>query len=125
MEFGWFDERVLQLINEIKEFPCLWDPKDKDRKNKHKKNDCYRIISLKLGTSVEAICKKFSHLLQTYRACRRKMKSLKGSGTGKRDGYKPMWFAYDSIHQFMEDVYMPYGASETMVNESLHSNSDL
>lgn len=113
MDYDWTDQRVLELIAEIKELPCLWDPKDPNRKSKSKKNDCYTYLAMKFGTTADIVKVKFANLLQSYRAYKRKERKIKFS---KGDVYRPIWFAYVYINEFMADVYTPQGYTDTTVS---------
>ncbi|KAF0749912.1 MADF domain-containing protein [Aphis craccivora] len=76
MASEWNDELVLTFIDEFKNYRCLWDPKDTDRKSKNKK--------------------------------------MMLSGAGRKDVFKPSWFAIDAIHTFMQDVYTPHETKDTV-----------
>jgi len=89
MEFEWSNNRVLALIEDIKEYPCLWNPKNEEYKNKNKKLDCLKCLSVKYQCSPDNVKKKLTNLLQAYRACRRKIKYSTKSGIGGNDVYKP------------------------------------
>jgi len=116
MEFEWTEEIILDLIVEVKEYRCLWDPRSKEKKIKNKKIDAFQDIATKLGTTADNVSKKLSNLLQSYRGCRRKVKSSMVTGSGRNDVYKPSWFAFDSLNQFMQDVYCPYKTVDTIVS---------
>lgn len=79
-ELQWSDDRVLDLIYEIEQLPLLWDPRDKEKKNRNKKNDAFKSLADKFGVTAEEIRKKYLNLLQAYRNCRRKIKNSKLSG---------------------------------------------
>ncbi|CAH1968475.1 unnamed protein product [Acanthoscelides obtectus] len=64
-EFQWSDELVLDLIYEIEQRRHLWDPKDKDKKNRNKKSDAFKSLGNKLGVTPEEIIRKYDHLLQS------------------------------------------------------------
>jgi len=89
MEFEWIVKIILDLIVEIKEYPYLWDTK-----RKNKEFDVFQNIATKFGTTAE----KFSNLLQSYRRCRRKVKSCLMTGSRRNDIYYLSWFAYDSLN---------------------------
>lgn len=114
-ELQWSDDRVLDLIYEIEQLPLLWDPRDKEKKNRNKKNDAFKSLADKFGITAEEIRKKYLNLFQA-RNCRRKIKNSKLSGAGTSSVYKPAWFAYEALHKFMENVYTPHGVTETMVS---------
>lgn len=116
MASEWNDELVLTFIDEFKNYRCLWDPKDTDRKSKNKKNDAYQKLGLQFKKPKEEIHKKINNLIQSYRGYRRKIKTTKVSGAGRKDVFKPSWFAFDAIHTFMQDVYTPHGTVDTMVS---------
>src|SRR5580765_6377668 len=88
METEWTNNRALALLEDIREYTCLWDPKDKDYKSKTKKFDCIKSLSVKYQCTPDDIKKKWTNLLQAYRSCRRKIKSTTKSGVGRDEVYK-------------------------------------
>jgi len=121
MESEWSNNRVLALIENIKEYPCLWNAKDEEYKNKNKKLDCLKCLSVKYQCSPDDVKKKWANLLQVYRACRRKIKCSTKSGIEQNDVYKPTWFAFNCMNSFMVDVYVPHGISDSLVSISFLS----
>jgi len=113
---SWTNNRVIELIEDIKEHRVLWDPKDVYYKSKTKKFDCFKNLSIKYQCTVDEIKKKWTNLLQVYRSCRRKIKCTSKSGAGRDEVYKPLWFAYDYMNTFMADVYVPHGISDSVVS---------
>lgn len=83
MDMEWSEENLLNLVETYKLFQNLWDPKHKDYFNKEKKIDAWNEIASAVGKSAEAIKKKISSLLATYRKEKNKVKSSVGTGKGK------------------------------------------
>jgi len=59
MESEWSDNCVLALIEDLKEYPCLWNPKDKEHKNKNKNFDCLKCLSVKYQCSPDDVLSFF------------------------------------------------------------------
>jgi hypothetical protein len=54
------DEQILQLINEYKKYPVLWDLKDKFYKLKNKKKDAWVAIASVFETNGVVLKKKMN-----------------------------------------------------------------
>lgn len=59
---------------------------------------------------------KTNNLIQSYRGYRRKIKKTKVSGAGRKDVFKLLWFVFDVINTFMQDVYTLHGTIDIMVS---------
>ncbi|KAL1130500.1 hypothetical protein AAG570_011748 [Ranatra chinensis] len=115
-ECEWPEDRVLDLIRHIRQHPCLWHSRDPNRLNKARKAACYALIANGFGLTPQEVKKKFANLMQTYRGCRRKIRS--SGRSGRCPNYKPVWFAYDAINHFMEGHYTPHDELHPMVNRN-------
>lgn len=125
LENDWTEENVLRLITTVQQYPCIWDPKDKDKKNTSRKREVYRKIATAFeGKSPDDIRKKFSILLQCYRLYRRKVEKSKLLATDKKDIFQPNWFAFKALHEFMENNYTPHAMEDAVVStySTIHDN---
>ncbi|XP_030034741.2 uncharacterized protein LOC115450773 [Manduca sexta] len=124
----WSHERVLEFIELLEGEPCIWNPKSESHKNRNLVNDAWtRIISkLTVPCSIEELKKKRNTLLTQYRECLKKIKESTKTGSGADEIYRPSWFAFDAIHNFMGSVYdyrltISTGTQES-TDKSSHSN---
>lgn len=109
----WSDDLVIELIYAVREHENLWDPHNGDKKNSRKRNDSWAKIAEKIADrSAEECKKKWKNLCQSYRQYRRKLKTK--SGQGANEGHKVTWFAFDTMHSFMNDIYEPHGNSDAV-----------
>lgn len=76
----WSTDKCLQLIDEYKKFPVLWNPKDSFYYSKSKKAEAYEVIAQKLNISVSDVKQKMNSLLGSFR--RERSKGKKAMGTG-------------------------------------------
>jgi len=77
----WTYELSLQLIDEYKKFPILWDLKHPQHSNRDKKSDSWDMIAKNMKIDVHAVKQKLGSLLGSFR--REKAKGTKIIGTGK------------------------------------------
>uniref|UniRef100_A0A6P7H568 Uncharacterized protein LOC114346252 n=1 Tax=Diabrotica virgifera virgifera TaxID=50390 RepID=A0A6P7H568_DIAVI len=73
-----------EFIELYKSFPCLWQVKNKDYKNK------------------ETVTRKINSLRTVYRKELKKVKASATSGTGEEDIYKPSLWYFDLL-EFLSD----------------------
>lgn len=66
-EQPWDNERTIVLIKLYEKHSLLWDPKDKNYRNKIKRNDSLLAIASEIGANVDVIKKKFDSLLSQFR----------------------------------------------------------
>ncbi len=99
----WDDERALNLIQRIKMYPVLWDPKQKHTARRWRKHQIYGTLAKEFNVTVQEIKKKVRNLIQSYRTYRRRILH-KSRGL---EIFKPTWFAFDAINEFMGNVYTP------------------
>lgn len=112
--FEWPEELAIELIYRVKEHENLWDPLNPDKKKKTKKADSWKKIAEAVGNgrTVENCQKKWANLCQSYRGYRRSRRGR--SGAGAKDMPKITWFAFDSMHSFMNDIYKPVNTNDVV-----------
>lgn len=114
MAVEWTEDKCLKLIQEVREKRVLWDPKDPKKKKKNAKKDALASVAAVLQMPADEIQVKWKNLAQSYRVYRRKCRKTT-TGMGRHELYKPTWFAYDTMNDFMNDVYTPQATIDTMV----------
>lgn len=103
----WSGEKVIELIEEVKGRPCLWNPSDPDRKNRRKQEHTWMEIGNGMYLTASELKTKWKNVVQSYRGYRRRIIKRKNSVVGKTDLYIPSWFAYDILDSFLHDTYTP------------------
>ncbi|XP_054283483.1 uncharacterized protein LOC129000544 [Macrosteles quadrilineatus] len=98
----WTDDKVLELIEEYKARPVLWDPTSADYKLLNKKSDSWKSLAAVMTTDVEEVKKKINSLLSSFR--RERTKENKKSGMAANEVYKSNWFAYAPM-AFLKDKF--------------------
>lgn len=98
---------MLEFIELLQGEPCIWNPKNKNHKNRNLVNDAWVRVknSFSVPCSIEELKKKRNTLLTQYRDCLKKIKDSTKTGAGSEEVYKPSWFAFDAIHSYMGAVY--------------------
>ena len=87
----WDKDKTIKLIHLYGENRLLWDPTEKDYKNRNKKKEAVSNIAAALKISVEEYNKKVNSLLTQYRRERLLLHSKIEKGIQK---VKTPWFAY-------------------------------
>nr|CAH7739627.1 unnamed protein product [Callosobruchus chinensis] len=100
----WNTENTCKLIELYREHSILWDPKNKDYKNRYKKADALKKISLSLNVPLNDVDKKIKNINNQCARERRNYKKLKKSGAGKH--FTPKWFGYELL-SFLRDKNKP------------------
>lgn len=109
----------LQFLEYYQAEPILWDPKQKDHKNKLKIHDAWMRLSEIMEISVPDLKKKRDSLLSSYRSYKTKVKRSLSSGAGVDDVYKPVWFAYELMDSFLSDTTKCIKSLNTVSNTLL------
>nr|CAI5823864.1 unnamed protein product [Callosobruchus analis] len=112
----WTDELVVTFIKNIQGHPCLWNPRDKNKKNRNKVQDAFQAISAAMDIEINELKKKKETLFQTYRNYRRKVACSQKSGAGTDDVYIPSWPPYFDLDAFLHGIYTPKGTFDTLVS---------
>lgn len=88
----WDVNKTCKLIELYRENPSLWDPKNWEYKNKFKKCNVLRNISITLNVSVDEIEKKLKNLNSQYMRERRNCIKMNKSGADTQ--FHSKWFGY-------------------------------
>lgn len=97
----WSNEEMLQLIDEYRLRPVLWDPTHNLFKNRNKKEDAWKDLAKLFKTDTVEIKRKINSLLASFRREKQKV-VLKPSGSGTEEIYKTKWFAFSSFGFLMD-----------------------
>ncbi|CAH1107422.1 unnamed protein product [Psylliodes chrysocephalus] len=115
----WNDDIIFKFIQQIQLYPCLWNPGDKNKKNRNKVHDAFKTIAEEMGTeNIDELKKKKESLFQTYRGYRRKVFCSQKSGAGICDIYKPTCPPYSFLDNFLHGIYTPKGKVDTLVKKN-------
>ncbi|CAH1118439.1 unnamed protein product [Phaedon cochleariae] len=121
----WTNELILEFIRLYKQEPIIWNPKyGLHRPGRLEISDAWRRIEANFSVEcpIEELKRKKDSLMATYRSLRNKIKQ-KEIGSGSEDAYKPNWFAYEAMFQFLGDVYQPK-ISQQQDLEDMHMDED-
>lgn len=102
---SWNNESELNFIEIYQMEPVLWDPHHKFHRDKKCLHDAWVRISEQTEFTVSELKKKRDSLMATYRGHLRKIKNSSKSGAGSNEVYKPVWFAFDLMNSFLEQLY--------------------
>nr|CAH7743842.1 unnamed protein product [Callosobruchus chinensis]CAH7762688.1 unnamed protein product [Callosobruchus chinensis] len=78
----WNTENTCKLIELYREHSILWDPKNKDYKNRYKKADALKEISLSLNVPLNDVDKKIRILTTSMLEKEEIIRNLKNLGQG-------------------------------------------
>ncbi|CAH0725626.1 unnamed protein product, partial [Brenthis ino] len=101
----WSNERELQFLEYYQMEPILWDSKHVKHKDKQGVHDDWMRISERMEISVAELKKKRDSLMATYRSHKRKILASMQSGAAAESVYKPIWFAFDFMDSFLNDIF--------------------
>ncbi|XP_035430334.1 uncharacterized protein LOC118262826 isoform X1 [Spodoptera frugiperda] len=103
----WNNESVLEFIELMQAEPDIWDPKRNGHKNRNNINDAWNRIRQEFSVpcTVDELKRKRNTLLTQYRDCLKKINDSIKSGCSAEDVYKPSWFAFEALDNFMGDIY--------------------
>lgn len=91
----WNNDEIIQLVEEYKKYECLWVPANSNYNCRNSKEDAWREISQVLKGDVTDIKRKMKNLIAQFYRERKKISSMKKSGSGAVLISK--WFAYNSM----------------------------
>ncbi|CAG4931740.1 unnamed protein product [Colias eurytheme] len=103
----WGNDAVIEFIELLQTEPSIWNPKNRHHKNRNLVNDAWIRIknSFSVPFTVEELKKKRNILLTQYRDNLKKIKDSTKTGSGAVEIFKPTWFAFDAMHNYMGSVY--------------------
>lgn len=102
----WTNEFTLNFLRLYRSEPILWDQNHVFHKDKKRVYDAWIRLSATLEIPVEELKKKKDSVMATFRGHLRKKKVKRASfknGDGLDDVYKPVWFAYETMLEFLGD----------------------
>lgn len=99
--------------------PVLWDPSHRFHKDKKHLHDAWVRISEQVELSVPELKKKRDSMMATYRGHLRKIKNSQKSGAGAEAVYRPIWFAFDLMNSFLQQLYECKKTTNTETEVSL------
>ncbi|XP_041972432.1 uncharacterized protein LOC121728338 [Aricia agestis] len=96
---GWPNENVIKFLQLYQKHPCLWDPLNRNRKNKLHRNKAWLAIKKGLDDlyTVEELKKKKEILMFAYRRCQKMITEKRSTDSD----YQPTWFAYEAMDGFL------------------------
>ncbi|XP_023942754.2 uncharacterized protein LOC112049189 [Bicyclus anynana] len=100
----WSNERELEFLECYQGEAVLWNSKDVKHKDKQTIHDAWVRISEQMETPVAELKKKRDSLMATYRGHKRKVIASIQSGAAADSVYKPIWFAYELMDSFLNNI---------------------
>lgn len=100
MSFNWTTDNLINLIELYRNAECLWNPQNKNHKDRYKKHDLWVEISKAMGVSVDEVKRKIKNLVAQYYREKKKYRTYQKSGAGAY--YVSKWFAYKYL-EFLSD----------------------
>lgn len=116
----WSNERELQFLEYYQMEPILWDSKHVKHKDKQGVHDAWMRVSERMEISVAELKKKRDSLMATYRSHKRKILASMQSGAAAESVYKPIWFAFDFMDSFLNDIFQCRKTMNTYTQVSKH-----
>lgn len=102
----WSKDKTMLLIELLQANASLWNPTLCDtRRDKQKRKEELRAISIKLGIPIPDATKKIQHLRTQYN--RESVREARANTEDPNDKYVSNWYAYEYLH-FLKDPNKPY-----------------
>lgn len=102
----WTEETVEQLITLYKEHPVLWDPRNKDFKNRLRKDEALKDIGRTMNLEVVEVERKINVLNTQFRRTHKKVLRLTASGLPTDEIENNLWYGYKNL-LFLEKRHYP------------------
>ncbi|CAD7090173.1 unnamed protein product [Hermetia illucens] len=101
----WSTEDALNFLGCYQAEPCIWDPNNRDHKDKKKVAEAWNRLSIAFNKPVKELKMKKEILMVSFRKnLKRKQESIQAAAGG--DGiFEPTWFAYELMESFLLPVY--------------------
>lgn len=98
---------VIEFLHAYETEPVIWDHRLEEHKKKYLVAEGWRRVQLKLewDCSVDELKRKKDSLMAYYRMHLHKAKKNKLSDDVSEEEYKTSWFAYDTMNNFLGDIY--------------------
>ena len=118
----WSNELTLEFLQLFENEAVIWNPQIPDHKNRNKVADAWNNIkaNFSVDCSVVELKKKKDSLMAMFRQLFNKVKASLKSGAGRDEVYKPTWFAYDTMVNFLQPVYSPKDTISTEVSHTFN-----
>lgn len=116
----WSNELTLEFLQLFENEAVIWNPQIPDHKNRNKVADAWNNIKANFSVDcpVVELKKKKDSLMAMFRQLFNKVKASLKSGAGRDEVYKPTWFAYDTMVNFLQPVYSPRDTISTEVSHT-------
>lgn len=103
----WTNEAVFQFLEAYQMEPCIWNPGHPLHKNRNEVTDAWKRIleGLQFNCTLTELKKKKDSLMASFRMLLNKKKCYIKSGNGTDEVFKPNWFAYETMENFLAPVY--------------------
>ncbi|GJQ82307.1 hypothetical protein Trydic_g383 [Trypoxylus dichotomus] len=102
----WTEENVERLITLYRQHPSLWDPRNKDFKNRMRKDEALKEIGRTMSLEVVEVERKINVLNTQFRRTHKKVQRLKASGLPTDEIEANLWYGYKNL-LFLENRYYP------------------
>lgn len=102
----WSEDNVNDLIELYHQHSVLWDVKHKDYKNRSKKHEAIRNISMTLECDMLEVERKITVLMAQFRKTRKKIQNMKKSGMEDEYIERNTWYGYKQL-MFLADRIKP------------------
>lgn len=114
----WSNEVVMEFLTLYENEPIIWHAKHPEHKNRNKVHDAWKRIqdTMSITFTIAELKKKKECLMATFRPLSRKVKATSGTGTGADEVFKPSWFAYEKMANFLQGTFQPRNTQNTEVN---------
>ena len=110
-------ENVLSLIKKYSEYPCLWNCKLQEYKNRLTREDAYKKIASELPQfTIEMVKAKIQTLRGQYRKQLSLIKKSAKSGAGSDEIFKPTLWCFDQLNFLIDDVICETVSSLSLVS---------
>ncbi|KAJ8916049.1 hypothetical protein NQ315_010917 [Exocentrus adspersus] len=111
----WPKEVIIEFLHLYKKEPVLWNPKEQNYKNRTTQHEAWKRIetNLSMQCSIVDLKRKKEALMATYRRLCRKVKHFRTRG----EYYKPEWFAYKFMANFLSSVYNPVKTEDELLED--------
>lgn len=118
-EWRIFPDETIKLINNYKQFECLWNYKSASYKRIDLKKNAWLQLAKEFGKNVEEVKKKMKYLRTAYVSEKKKVDQSKKSGSSTDDIYRSHLFYFDEF-SFLNSVIVlrPTSSTFDMVNIS-------
>lgn len=112
----WSTDITLEFLHLYEMESVIWDPKNPTHKDRNEIADAWKRIrdALSIECSVKMLKRKKESLMASFRTLFTKVKESRESSSG--EVFKPCWFAYETMENFLKTVYQPRKSNSMEVN---------